>query len=399
MRILFFSPQQLWPVNSGSRLRNAHLAGALAKRCQVTLLQILQPEEHETPAPEPQSFERLVSVRKGKSYSAAAVAKGIIGPWPLTVLNYRSEHVAEALREVLSSSRYDAVQVEASNLFSYMKIIREASGKPAIVFDWHNVDSELMHRYGSETSSLPKKLVAWRTASLLNGIERTLIRTCDAHTVVSALDRTKLLRHDPAADITVIPNGVDSQKFSARPGGNSGDELLFVGSMDYHANSDAVLWFVRHAWPDIARRFPMLKFNVVGRSPGPEVRALASDRVRVTGTVEDVRPYYENALAVVVPLRVGGGTRLKILEAMAMGVPVISTSIGAEGIESRSGMDILLADSTEETINAIDLLTTDLDARKRLANAGRALASNHYDWEMIGERLYRVHAGLLAKRG
>src|SRR6202034_3746319 len=112
--------------------------------------------------------------------------------------------------------------------------------------------------------------------------------------------------------------------------------ILFVGSMDYHANIDAMTWFTRTAWPEIARARADLRLVIVGRDPAPEVRALASDRIRVTGTVEDVRPYYASALAAVVPLRSGSGTRLKIFEAMAAGVPIVSTRLGAEGIDAQN---------------------------------------------------------------
>jgi polysaccharide biosynthesis protein PslH len=174
---------------------------------------------------------------------------------------------------------------------------------------------------------------------------------------------------------------------------------LFVGSMDYHANSDAVLWFVNNIWGAIEKAFPDLNFTIVGRSPAKEIRDLATDRIRVTGTVEDVRPFYEQALAVIVPLRVGGGTRLKILEAMAMGVPVISTTIGAEGIEAQNGEEILLADSVEEMISALRVVMSNGGARREaVAQAGRRLVAAKYDWDSIAARLYQVHSELAERR-
>ena len=306
--------------------------------------------------------------------------------------------MANCLSSALNEHRFDAVQLEASNLFSYLEVIRAAPGKPKILFDWHNVDSELMSRYASETKSLPRKLIARRTATLLDRLETRLMTLCDAHVVVSEREKVKLLERNPQANITVIPNGVDTSAFAYRESSSPGTTLLFVGSMDYHANVDAVIWFARSVWPAISRRFPALEFQIVGRSPGREIRALASGKIRVTGTVEDVRPFYAKALAVVVPMRVGAGTRLKILEAMAMGVPVISTTLGAEGIAVEHGKNILLADSEEQMIDALERVTNDCSFRRSLTQAARELVSRRYDWTSIGNQLYQTHSELMQAR-
>ena len=169
--------------------------------------------------------------------------------------------------------------------------------------------------------------------------------------------------------------------------------------MDYHANIVGVQWFARVVWPELARRHSDIDFVVVGRSPGQEVRALASDRVRVTGTVDDVRPYYRNAECLVVPLMVGGGTRLKILEAMAAGVPVVSTRVGAEGIEAESGRDLLIADSPADIVTAIDELLIDGEKRHRLSEAARELVRVRYDWRTVAAKLQALHENLVARRG
>jgi glycosyltransferase involved in cell wall biosynthesis len=174
--------------------------------------------------------------------------------------------------------------------------------------------------------------------------------------------------------------------------------ILFVGSMDYHANIDAVIWFSRVAWPQIARRHSELQFTIVGRDPAPEVRALASDRICVTGTVDDVRPFYASAVAAIVPLRSGSGTRLKILEAMAAGVPVVSTRLGAEGIEAQDDVHLLLADVGPEFAAAVDRVVSSAETRVRLSQAARALVCRIYDWSIIGKQLHAIHADLAEPR-
>ena len=205
-----------------------------------------------------------------------------------------------------------------------------------------------------------------------------------------------LLRY-PEASISLVPNGVDVAYYSPENQGGNPQEILFVGSMDYHANVEAVTWFVSNVWPLVKSSVPGLTFRIVGRDPSAEVLALAAPDVLITGTVDDIRPFYARAAATVVPLRVGGGTRLKILESMAAKVPVVSTRLGAEGIDVRHDSDILLADSPAEIAAALERVVTNRQLAERLKLAGYALANRLYDWSIAGEQLYSVHAGLQAE--
>ncbi len=380
MRLLYFAPHQLWPVTSGARLRDYHLAHGLALRCEVTFLEIRQPSEANAPPAPPCGFERVVTVVKDKSYGLANMTRGLVGPVPLTVLNYWSPRIAAELEQVLREGRFDAVQVEGVHLSEYLPLIR-----PPIVADWHNIESELMRRYGENTQSLLRKAVARRTAALIRNSERRLIEGCRAHVVASEREREQLLARFPEAKIHVVPNGVDVAAFPRAV--SSGKSLLFVGSMDYHANVDAVTWFAREVWPEVSRRWPELEFVIVGRDPVKAVRELARGRVRVTGTVDEVGPYYESAFAVIVPLRVGSGTRLKILEAMAAGAPVVSTRLGAEGIEAVDGRELLIANTPAEMLAALQAVP---ERRAGLAGSARELVERRYDWRILADRLYEL---------
>jgi len=297
--------------------------------------------------------------------------------------------------------------MEGIHLIKYLPMLRAAPGPPAIVVDWHNIESEIMLRYANLTENWPKKIVAMRTAKLIQRAENQLLDACTTHTVPSERERQELLARRPRANIAVIPNGIDTSsytpeaisKVSRQSGfGESKPNILFVGSMDYHANVDAVSWFLRAAWPQIARNHPDMHFMIVGRDPPPFVRALASDRIHVTGTVDDVRPFYASALAVVAPIRSGSGTRIKILEAMAAGVPVVATRLGAEGLAVEDGVHLLLADDGQEIALAVARLASSFETRIRLSRAGRALVSRAYDWTTIGTQLYRIHADLVRSR-
>jgi glycosyltransferase involved in cell wall biosynthesis len=407
MKLLYFAPHQIWPINSGARLRNYQLAKQLAACSSITFIEMRHVSEEEHVPLDDSVLASIVTLDKSRTYTLSKILRGLAGPIPVTVLNCWSPRSASQLAELLRSRQFDTVQMEGVHLMEYLPIIREARGSPAIVVDWHNIESEVMSRYANTTRSWMKRIVAKRTAKLIERAEDRLLDACAMHTVTSERERQKLLARRPGANIHVIPNGVDTFYYTSmriaeacnRSGrSDSKPSILFVGYMDYHANIDAVTWFSQVAWPEIARNHPGLQFTIVGRDPAPEVLALRSERIHVTDTVEDVRPFYASAVAAVVPLRSGSGTRLKILEAMAAGVPVVSTRLGAEGIDAEDGVHILLADSGPEIAAAISRIVSSAELRCRLTAAARALVASRYDWSVIGERLARIHHDLMRVR-
>ena len=400
MRILYFSPRQCWPRDTGAKLRDYYLASQLAARCTVTYLGLRDPSETSSEPPAAESgFAAYHAVERESTYTVSKLVRGLVGPTPLTVLNYSSARVSRILAEILQAGSFDAVQIEGVHLSAYLPVIRAARSRPVIVSDWHNIESEILHRYSQVNPSPMRRAYAWRTANLLEQAETKLLGACDVHTVTSERERVRLQARNPAAEIHVIPNGVDVQYFGSpeTDPGTPRTGLLFAGSMDYSANVDAVVWFVNHIWPALSQEHPALSFAIVGRDPTPEVRALAGDRVSVTGTVPDVRPYYAGALAAVVPLRIGSGTRLKILEAMAAGIPVISTKLGAEGLDVEDGTHLLLADSAGEMIAAVSQLAASPELWLRLSRSGREVVSRLYDWHALTEELYRIHCAAVER--
>jgi glycosyltransferase involved in cell wall biosynthesis len=365
MRLLYFAAHQMWPLTSGNRLRDYYLAKELAKWASVTFVEMCRPGEEPSSPPNNCGFDEIISLRKGVGYTPGKIVRGLSGPTPLTALNYFQTQSASQLANLLVRQPVDTVQIEGVHLSSYLPVIQAAPNRPAILVDWQNIESELMWRYSEKASFLPKRIFAKRTAMLLQRTEMAMLESWKTHTVVSERERQKLLGWCPSAHVHVIPNGVDTHFFSAAQmseiqrntqAPEPKPSILFVGSMDYHANIEGVIWFTREIWPEIAEKHPDLEFIIVGRHPSGAVRALASQRIRVTGTVEDVRPFYASAAAAVVPLRVGSGTRLKILEAMAAGVPVVSTRLGAEGIDATPDIHLLLADNNAEMLAAIHQL-------------------------------------------
>ncbi|MGQ9635845.1 MAG: glycosyltransferase [Bryobacteraceae bacterium] len=405
MRILFFAPHQLWPPTTGTRLRDYYLARGIAKHHEVTFLELLHPNDKVEKAAPDAGFVRVVTASRGRTYSPGRLLRGVIGPWPVTAWNCYSREAATLLERLLSEQGFDTVQIVGSPLAAYLPQVLRAPGRPAVLMDWHNIESVLMRRYAKSAPSWAHRLFALRTARLLERLENRLLRVCGAHVTVSENDRQALLKRWPQAQVHCVPNGVDVRHYSEVCQANwSGAyneprenrrRLLFVGSMDYFANIDGVRWFCERVWPELEAKHPDMDFVIVGRNPAPEVRTLASPRVMVTGEVEDIRPYYRGAAAAVVPLRVGGGSRLKILEAMAAGVPVVSTRLGAEGLELEPERHLLIVDSAEHFAQTVSRLLSAPELGRRLAEQARRVVCERYDWGRLGEQLSEIHRELI----
>jgi len=298
---------------------------------------------------------------------------------------------------LLQEDRFDLIQVESIHLMNYLPRFRAATKESIVVCDWHNVESDLMQQYADRKISVSRRTYAKRTARLLRAAEGRALKEFDAHIVVSDADAARLRAIEPSAQVFVIENGVDTAYYEKNQSATK-DRVVFVGSMDYHANIDGAKDFARNAWPAIRESKPELRFTIVGRNPPPDLKALSSiPGIEITGSVDDVRPFYREAVCAVVPLNLGGGSRLKILEAMAAGVPVVSTKLGAEGLDVSAGANILFADSPAQFVEAIARVMDDSDLCTRLVEDGRALVRSRYDWSMLGTKLIDRYQRLLAQ--
>jgi sugar transferase (PEP-CTERM/EpsH1 system associated) len=393
MRVLQIAPRVCWPLDTGAKLRNYHLARVLSERAVISLLAFS--DEAGTPA-ELSFYDDVIVVPRRRGYTPMKILRGALGSTPLPVLNYTSETMNRTIDRLLDSKDFDLVQIESIHLMAYLPILRKARSRPRIVCDWHNIESELMSRYAERESRYLRRGYARFTAHMMTDFEKRALRDFDAHIAVSERDADQLRRINPDAKIFVIENGVDPSHYSSPVENATRNRIVFVGSMDYHANIDGVVEFAREVWPSVKKRKPELNFTIVGRDPAPEVRELSKIAgVEVTGTVDDVRPFYDQACAAIVPLKVGGGSRLKILEAMAAGVPVVSTGLGAEGLAVHDDENILIADTKEEMQELLISLVDDRELQDRIVAGGRALVTDRYDWARLGASLFEIYQGLL----
>lgn len=398
MRILFLSPRLCAPQVTGARLREYHLARALGGHAEVTYVSFL-PAGLEPPSPADLPFFSEIHVTPlVERNNPLNIMRGLVGGWPLPVLNYTSAKMKATLASIAARQRFDLVHIDSFVMAAYAPFLGSVLPGPVrVAYDWHNIGSELMRRMASSMSSIPRKVYARITASRLGSMERRMLRSGFGHVVCSEREREQFIGMEPGARIAVIENGVDPERFASSHSVDRRQRLLFVGTMNYSPNSEAAIRFARRVWPRIRERFPGLRLTIVGSNPGPAVLALRDQPgVEVTGTVPEVAPFYREAFAAVVPLRTGGGTRLKILEAMAAGVPVLSTSLGAEGLAVSPGKDILIVDDDEGWVRALIGLSESERSCDDLAAAGRDLVRSRYDWRVLGERLYETYRQWLA---
>ncbi len=380
MRVAFFTPYLPYPLDTGGRIRSYHLVRALASRFEVDLFTV----HHGNDGPSPSEVahleafcRRVVSYPIYKAWSRWARLTVLLGPLPRSVDYFCSP---EALRQAeldLQEGKYDLVIADEICMTPFAELART---QPRLVLrqkvdHLHYRDMAQMRPWGIE------KWLDLIESVKLARYERAKMPQFHGYLACSVEDAGVIGRDAPDVPALVIPNGADLSAF-VPPECPARQEkgLLFVGSMNYYPNVDAILYFFDKMYPAIRQVIPEIQVQVVGHSPAPEVLQLTSHPgVRVTGTVPDVRPYYCEAAVFLVPLRLGRGTRLKIIEAMAMGVPVVSTSIGAEGLDVHDGEDILIANEPEQFVEAVLRLLSDSVLWSRLAEGGRTLAQR-YDW-------------------
>lgn len=395
---------------SGAELRSHHLAERLQRHMSVTHLAFAADQQIEQPIRiDPVQY---VGVPRSRRYRISDLLKGVLGRTPFSVLSYTRTDMIHQLEQLLAIKQFDFVQLESIHMAGYLPSLTCGRSKPRFVIcDWHNIESELMERYSKQTSSVLRKIYAAQQSKKLCDFERWFLKQCDMHLVVSDRDRDALLAKGATVPVVVVENGVPADDFAdsalasahsayARSPGLAGPQcrrrVLFVGSMDYHPNIEAVLSFAEHVWPSVASRLPDAVFTVVGRNPPEAVRALSTRvRTEVTGSVPDVRPYYYEAFASAIPLTVAGGTRLKILEAMAAGVPVISTGIGAEGLCATPDVHFMRADTAAAIASAILVVAAGGERIQQMIHLSRDLARRRYDWGVIGDALASHYSSLI----
>ena len=395
MKILFLSPTVPFPLTDGGRIRVFNLLKQIAQKSEVTLLALeTQPTDADGVA-ELRAFGIRVHLVPNAPtlprVSLGTLAKAFFKRQPITVARYDVPAYRRKLRELLANETFDLVHYEMFHVAQF----HTETDLPSVLSQ-QNVDSAIWRRLCSETANPFYKFVYWTQQLAFQRYERLLSPNFNAVACTSDIDAAVFEAHCTKDAIEIIPNGVDITHYRPDFTTEAPAHLIYIGSMDWYPNEDAVVFFADEVLPRIQEEVPDVAFSIVGGNPSARVQKLAErNRIVVTGRVPEIKPYFAEATVFVVPLRIGSGTRLKILEALAMGKAVVSTSVGAEGLDLRDGEEIFIADAPTDFADAVTRLLTDSERRRRMGENGRARVERDYDWRRIGERLYTLYTRIL----
>lgn len=385
MKVLMLSPTFPWPLNMGSRIRIYHAFRELARAGhEVTLLCLSEEPSsaREAKALEPYCQKLEIMPVKRRPRTRAAL-KALLSLKPYRVAKFESAEFRRRVAELLHEP-FDILWVHFLETLDYLPKLK-GRRRPLVLLDQHNADERFWATYVREGPPW-NRFFAWQNLWKLRRFQRETLQQVDVVLSVSeedaAFTRTRL--PNPSTDVWVVPNGVETEQL--KPGGDEDrrDVVIFVGSMDVRMNIDAVERFAQEIFPKVRKAVPRAEFWVVGRNPVPQVRALeALPGVRVTGSVDDVRPYYAQSKVAVAPFRYGGGTKLKVLEAMALGVPVVATPIGCQGIKATHGQHLFIEEENGAFAQRVIHLLRDNELRRRMAVEARRLVEERYGWKSI----------------
>lgn len=391
MKLLWVYGDFLHPTTRGGQIRTLETLKRLHGRHEVHYAGLWNPENPEGPRRATEYASHVYPVRhtavdKTSPAFALELAKGLFAPLPVAVFRYRSDEMRAIVDRLRREGSFDAVVCDFLNSAPHFS---DLSG---VVLFQHNVESVIwQRRAGNAPTPLHRAYFRLQARRMLE-YERQVCRSAASVIAVSDRDAQTMRDQYGVTRVGVVPTGVDVEFFTPVEEPNPAFDLAFIGSMDWMPNVDGVLWFADEVLPRIRKKVPQCSVAVVGRKPGSEVTKLGQRdaAIRITGTVADVRPWLWDSRVAVVPLRIGGGTRLKIYEAMAARTPVVSTTIGAEGLDISPGEDILLADTAEAFANACIRLIGDAGERRRISAAAWEHVSAKHSWDASADAFERL---------
>jgi len=395
MRILYITDYLPFPLISGDRIRVYNIIRRISRGNELSLLVLFGAPDMSESILHLREFCEQVEVINHKWPDPISclpdLLRYFIGGKPIELRLLYSKEMADKIHELTSESNFDIVHIENSRLALYRENINPNSHSLSVLA-FQNIAYDQYARISLIEKNIIAKLRARLFSWQLRSWEPSYAGKFTRCLTVSDVDRKILLARNTDLQLEVIPNGIDTKKYQFLNAEQNSLNLLFIGSMSYAPCVDGAVYFCTQVLPHVQQAIKYVDVWIVGANPAPEVIGLASDRVHVTGYIEDILPYYKQAAVSVVPLRAGGGTRLKILEAMALGRPVVSTTIGCEGLEVVDGEHLLIADAPYQfAVKTVQLLT-DKVLYCHIADNARRLITRKYDWDVIAQRQLDVYS-------
>lgn len=408
MHILFLTQILPYPPDSGPRVKTWHVLKYLAQRGHtITLISFIRPEEEPYLEIVRGVCHRVLTVpiKRSRLKDAGYLLRSQITRQPFLVERDDSAVMRSLVRDVVGSTSVDVIHADQLTMAQFALPHRNGNKKPALIFDAHNAVWTIVERLNA-TLPFYYRLPLIFEADRVKAYEARIVHEFDRTLAVAEPDvralREALREQYPAvpaeeAPITVIPIAVDTEvSHRIHPQAGSFD-ILTMGTLYYPPNADGIRWFLMEVFPIIHRAIPQAKLTIVGKNPPADFLQAAKESdgsVVVTGYVPELDPYFANAAVMVIPVRAGGGMRVRILEAFARGMPVVTTTVGLEGIQAEPGSDVLVADSPDEFAQSTIRLLSEGELQTRLSANGRRLAKEKYDWQVVLGQLEEVYRSL-----
>jgi glycosyltransferase involved in cell wall biosynthesis len=399
MRILFLTPTFPYPLDNGNRILEFNTIKQLSKNHQIFLLSLIQEGQHQhllrlkeyctsietVPVPEVGLWGKEVN------YSKLGLVKSLFNPIPYNLARWYSLEMENKLKKVLSRNTFDLVQIETLHMAPYARFYKNSP----VILRQHNVESKMMERYYKNASDYFERIFAFLQWRKLLGYERKMCLDSDLVITLSRIDEDDIKRLSSEIKTEVLSIGVDGEYFKPKNEVRKENQILYLGNLGFPPVRENVLYFLSEIWPIIKQKCPDTKFLILGNRPRNKDKIIRKfPDVVFLGEVEDIRPYMDSSCLTVVPHRIASGVRFKILEAMAMKLPVVSTSIGCEGLNVADGENILVADSPLAFARQVVNLLENDDLRISLADKAYALVKDKYTWQNVGQRLNRIYENL-----
>jgi glycosyltransferase involved in cell wall biosynthesis len=391
MKILWVSPFFLHPTDRGAQIRSLGMLTQLSRRNEIHFATLTEPDNREGMERSHEYCAKAYAVnhktpKRGSPAFLAQAVGSLFSRLPLAVSRYSSPELRGIVSKLTASGGFDAVVVD------FLASAPNAADLGRCVLFEHNVETNIWERHLEHANSAWKRLYFRMQARRMFRYEQWACQNAGHVISVSAIDAERMRERFHAARVTDVPTGVDLDYFRPPDAPAHVADVVFTGSMDWLPNIDGIRWFADEILPLIRQQRPGTSVAVVGRRPSREVEELASrySGVVVTGTVPDIRPYLWGSSIAIVPLRIGGGTRLKIYESMAAGVPVVSTTVGAEGLTCHDGVDILIGDSPDAFAARCVELLSQPEQRRKIACEALRLVTEQFSWEAVTRRFEEI---------
>lgn len=394
MKILFLSQRFLFPMDTGGKIRTGNILRELSKRTDITIISNVEAAKDTPYLDEVKSLcSKFIAVpwQEKERYTVSfylRLALQSLSPYPVAVLNDYSRDLAAAVRKELDDSDYD---LAICDFLQSTLNFRDVTGIPTLLFQ-HNVEAQITQRHLEKAGNPLSKLFWGLQHRRMLRHEGRMCREFGGTIAVSEEDAGLMRDWYGAERVHDIPTGVDTEFFAPQPEPPDSKQIVFTGSMDWLPNDDAMAWFIAEIFPQVKSEEPEASLVIVGRKPTPRIQRLvdAHEDVTLTGWVDDVRPFIADSAVYIVPIRIGGGTRMKIYEALAMGKALVSTTVGAEGLPLEHGEHMLRVDSAGDFSDAILSLMHDNALRERLGKSARRYVDENYRWAKVAERFDEI---------